>query len=185
MPVFWKTVLGVFGGFLGIFLVLCCLIWIKGGDVSDTLGFGRASTENIPEYEIKEDFVASEVLTAVNGEVFDRDKGTIFENYIVSMPEEVTDGLYVLYSPEGMDIHKAQESLPRYIKQETAYPVYIFYMSDPKSAVIGYEVFAKVSGKEFSEDVPVTFLVKDGKVDSTYDYLIKASEYPTMEEEGG
>lgn len=184
MPTFWKTVLGVFSGFLGIFLVMCCIIWIKGGDVSETLGFVRvkeASQEDI----IKEEFTASAVYKTIeNGNVIERDKGTIFENYILTMPDEILDGLYVLYSPEAMDVHKAQESLPRYIKQETAYPVNIFYMNDPKSAVVGYEIFAEVSGKEFSEDAPVTFLVIDGKLDSTYDYLLKASDYPTMEEGG-
>lgn len=185
MPLFWKTVLGSLAGFLGIFLVLSSIIWIKGGDVSDTIGFSWGSSdEEIEEISVKKAFVENEMYTTISGDVFEGDKGTIFENYITSMPEEIVDGLYVLYNHEGMDIHKAKESLPRYIKQETAYPVYIFYMSDPKSAVIGYEVFAQVSGKEFSEDVPVTFLVIDGEVDSTYDYLLNASAYPTMEEGG-
>lgn len=184
MPVFWKSVLGVVGTITGIFLLLCCLVWIQGGSVLGTLGIGT-SVDGIEDYEIKEEFAEQDVYAPLENEVYDRDKGTMFENYITSMPKEIEDGLYVLYNPEGMDVHKATESLPRYIKQETAYPVYIFYMSDPKSAVVAYEIYAEVTGKEFSEDVPLTYLVVDGKIEGTYGYLLKASEYPTMENQGG
>lgn len=185
IPTFWKTVIGIIGGIVSIVLILVVLIWVKGGTVSEALGNEKATSEELVEeiddYQVKEEFMeyAYEVNTEVDSLLIEKPK--VLQTYVIEYPKEITDGLYVLYSPTFMDNHKIEDALPRYIEQENAYPVNVFYVGDAKSGVIGYQIFAEVSGKEFSEDVPVIFLVEDGKLKDTYNYPIYASELPVMD----
>lgn len=184
IPVFWKTVIGVIGSVLILFGVLFSAVWLKGGSVKEILGDSSEEVEvveNIEDYEEKELYMEYSYDLNEEPNTVLESKPDIFSSYVIEYPEEIQDGLYVMYSPSMMDSHKIEDVLPRYVQQESAYPTYVFYMGDSKSAVIGYQIFADVSGKEFSEDIAAIYLVKDGKIDSTYTYPLYASELPTMD----
>lgn len=178
MPKFWKVILGFVGFFVGIILILVTLVIIRGGSLTAAFGGSASSSiEDIDYYEDKDNYVREQTIEVLEDTVSDGDAGTLFGTYITEMPETVVDGLYVLYFVEGMDLHKIQESLPRYIEQEDALDTYIFYMSNPESAVIAHEYYSRLTGNEFGS-TPFVFAIFDGEVVYEGTYELTASSYP-------
>lgn len=174
-----KIIIFSLGGVLAIMLVLSGIVIATGGNLLDVLGW--RSEVKIENEKVKEAFVEDRYKLQVSEGVLEMDKGTVVENYYISLPKalkDLEDGLYFNYAPSMMDSDIYKDELQRYSEREGAYPLIVFNASNKKSGTLGYEIYSALSGKEFGYQTAILYLVKNGKIVEELNSSIKAGKLP-------
>lgn len=176
MPKFWKVILGFLGFIVGIIIILMITVLFTGGSLSEV--FFNANNSDIEHIEEKKEFIEGAIGSYVDDStVYPEDLNTVFSTFIVETPSEPVDGMFILYAPDGKKSFTARDSIPRYLQQEDAYEVNVFYMANADSALAAQEYYSRLTGEDFG-DAPSVFIVEDGEVVYRGTFFANVSEYP-------